>query len=663
MDGDTLRYQGEGRELKKVKTEVLQADTPKTKVKSATAFVLDQEDSGGITTTVTAAGKDTTLTTAENDKHEIQSLHQQLTQKSSFERTIQSLRDWMKSETSSNKKNVPHSQDAKFLNSPPSSNTNEVSDILATDGESIQSKDVGKTASAVIDNRQSIKDNYVTEDTTTLSGNVADFGEKNMSVKEELKKPGENGHDTLLLTRSPDVNLHPQEEKIVDVDEDTAGSDKKATNGVKRTTHQADLAPSAASTGQSTPPGISLSEKQKLTMSWRIKPGGERRPTLTEESSSPQPEHPRRHGVKRGEPLVWYLDSPVDKTQRRSVRGTRRSQVDGSETTTPSAVSSTNGTSSSDVLNDLALFQADYKKFLEMEALKEDIEAAEKENDNVSGGDGLGVEESPAEEAGRGGGYLSKLTSDDRSVKAKSQGVVNSEQGDSAQGHQGSLDYEIRDDNNDEDNGDYDVSVESLEFRRRRSLKGKKRKLRRGKKTHRRPARIKPTTRAPKDSDENQLQKRIHRDRRQNEHDDGVKKKRSLATRSIGSGRGASNHSLLDDADVVFIVKHQRPSTKVETKAGKSYNSPNTGTNKSFSSSGPSKEMREHISFFKSFNRLASEKRSDGNGKSQPGKFSRHVPGVGPRPIGSEDGGLGKTTTQSGVDGPSVHSESLSILT
>ena len=360
---------------------------------------------------------------------------------------------------------------------------------------------------------------------------------------------------------------------------------------------------------------------------------------------------------------MWYLDSPVDKTQRRSVRGTRRSQVDGSETTTPSAVSSTNGTSSSDVLNDLALFQADYKKFLEMEALKEDIEAAENENDNVSGGDGLGVEESPAEEAGRSSGYLSKLTNDDRSVKAASQGVVNSEQGDSVQGHQGSLDYEIRDDNNDEDNGDYDVSVESLEFRRRRSLKGKKRKLRRGQKTHRRPARIKPTTKAPKDSDENQLQRRIHRDRRQNEHDDGVKKKRSLATRSIGSGRGASNHSLLDDADVVFIVKHQRPSTKVETKAGKSYNSPNTGKNKSVSASGPSKEMREHISFFKSFNRLASEKRSDGNGKSQPGKFSRHVPGVGPRPMGSEDGGLGKTTTQSGVDGPSVHSESLSKLT
>ena len=208
IDGDTLRYQGEGRELKKVETEVLQADTPKTKVKSATAFVLAQEDSGGITTTVTAAGKDTTLTTAENDKHEIQSLHQQLTQKSSFERTIQSLRDWMKSETSSNKKNVPHSQDAKFLNSPLSSNTNEVSDILSTDGESIQSKDVGKTASAVIDNRQLIKDNYVTEDMTTLSGNVADFGGNNMSVKEELKKPGENVHDTLLLTRSPELHVH-----------------------------------------------------------------------------------------------------------------------------------------------------------------------------------------------------------------------------------------------------------------------------------------------------------------------------------------------------------------------------------------------------------------------------------------------------------------------
>ena len=69
------------------------------------------------------------------------------------------------------------------------------------------------------------------------------------------------------------LNLHPQEEKIVVVDEDTAGSDKKATNGVKRTTHQADLAPSAASTDKSTPPGISLSEKQKVTMSLAYQAG------------------------------------------------------------------------------------------------------------------------------------------------------------------------------------------------------------------------------------------------------------------------------------------------------------------------------------------------------------------------------------------------------
>ncbi|GFR99149.1 transposable element Tcb1 transposase [Elysia marginata] len=362
-------------------------------------------------------------------------------------------------------------------------------------------------------------------------------------------------------------------------------------------------------------------------------------------------------------------DDGVDKTQRRSAGEETKPLAHGADTTWPEIVQAPASPENRETPtpegydiqknnNSNTLFELGYRKFLEKIAIEESKKAKKqnvKENDIASKKVNTTNNDDSEQLTMASEGEVHASDGGDETPGGP-RIVVTLDQPEMAETSQDGSDYEIRDDV--EDDGDYEDWVERLEFRKRRSHAGKKNKEFRHRQagTHRRRGQH-GAGRHIGETMEIFYQK-SHEKKRRSTGQGG----------NSGPSRTSTNHTLLDDADIVFIVKHKEI-TKDGVKADKiltggdnrkktniinnnNNNNKHNNNKHNNTASRLGEPMRDHFSFFKSLYRI-----KYGKGKSgSKGKSSRHVPNVGP-PGMARNGDNNKDTTTTpaaAMDGPSV---------
>ncbi|RUS73328.1 hypothetical protein EGW08_018900 [Elysia chlorotica] len=285
---------------------------------------------------------------------------------------------------------------------------------------------------------------------------------------------------------------------------------------------------------------------------------------------------------------------------------------------------------------DQSLFQIGFERFLEKMALQEQYEASKKgaKASRTTGGKGGGGKQTDESLAGdiraSDGG---NVTGADERTKT-GDGV---EPAMPAETRQEGVLYEIQNDDDEVNGDDEDDWVERLQFRKRRRRSGVDgQRMKHDAEKHRRPVRFIPRTRPRQDS--------------KSRDTPGAFAKRS----ATAEGKSSSNRSLLDDADILFIVKHKHPSrnsSRTKTKNSSSDTSSTQNKNSDTSKSIPMQELKKQITFLKSLYRVKSNKADTEGGKS-----SRHVPNVGPYGAApaAQDAKKDVSTATPSQDGPFI---------
>ena len=589
----------------------------------------------------------------ESSKDGANPMHRDMTVQSILDNSLQQLRDWMeneaaataansaaKSEGFENARKPVVAEDAYLIGEGQFQNKNDYETERAMGGAHTLIEDTLDGTNIIVLERKPIKMNVSNTQAnnnleTTGNRNVLPGQKSSLFVNENVDKPktGKTPDDGF---EDPKLKSKSVEGAVV-TEKANASTENRGTNGKDS-------------------PHASHSQMNKTNEKQGVELSGKDGPNRVDILPALQLRRTKRNVAR--EPPGWWLHEDSDKTQRRSVGLQGEPGSRDGETTPPlvrhesrdAESTKSNNSIAQDRQADQFLFELGYRRFLEKIASEEKNKAIKK---GVKLGGHIDDKEGVTSEDGDKEREQS-ITSDNqaaekgifRDVRKEVKSEMDVELPAPVETRPESLSYEIRDDKG--ETGDYDDWEESVEFRRRRSPTGL-----RGRATKHRPGHKRARARF--------RSKREHEGRSKS-----ALMERSRLVRSPGhdeagrSSKKSSNHTLLDEADILFIVKHKQPS-KATPKKSKSDTTNSLGgnsvkknnNNNKMNGPSPGEEIKDQITYFKNLYRLKPDK-----DKAPVGKSSRHVPNVGPHVMvtdGAEK--KEKSTSLPSLAGPSIQSK------